>query len=404
MSAPRVLAVGGPSFRQQVAIALGIAPESVNWVPALATAEKYLVETEGQTELLALSPEIPEPDALLVAEFTSRTSPATAVVLVRSQAPNGSLAEFVRSGVRDVVDLSHGQDELADALQRAFAWSTSLRSHQSEEAANRTSQLGKLITVFSSKGGSGKTFLACNLAAALADRSGRDTALIDLDFGMGDVFSYYGAEPRRPLEDLFAPGGLANREVILAASTHLQDNLWAFGSPPDPAAEPIPAQGVGKILRGLQMNFDYIVVDGPTDYSDQMLAAFDASDRIYLLASLDVVGVRHLSASIETLTSIGVPRDRLSLVLNRADSKVGLDVSDVEKVMGVKIDSLIPSSRLVPTSLNKGHPVYNDEPRSDVAQSVGRLADTIIKELPGRSPAGDVLPQEHRKRRLFARN
>lgn len=400
MSTPAILAVGEPTFRQQVALAMSLPPEAISWVGDAASAEKAVVESEGGTQLVAISPETGEGDALQIAEFANRVSPATAVVLVRSVSPNGSLTRFVRAGIRDVVDLSASPDDLTESLMRSLEWATSVQSQQGERGPYKES-VGKIVSVFSSKGGTGKTFVASNLAAALAERSGRDTALIDLDFGSSDVFSYYGRDPRRSLEDLFAPHGLDDKATILHAATELGPHLWGYGSAPDPSVEAIPAPGVGKILRALQMNFDFVVVDSAAQYTDQVLSALDASDAIYLVASLDVVGIRHLVKSLETLTSIGIPRHVIRTILNRADSKVGLEASDVEKVTGIAIDAQIPSSRLVPMSLNKGIPVVVDDPNSPVAQSIGALADSMMRILLGDVNGSTDRPQ--RKRRLFAR-
>lgn len=381
-------------------MAISVSAETISWVADVAAVEKAVVDAEGSTHLVAISPDVGEGDALQIAEFTSRVSPATAVVLVRSTNLNGSLPRFIRAGVRDVVDLSTGRNELSQSLSRALEWAASVHGQQSDHKIQKE-KVGSIITVFGSKGGAGKTFLACNLAAALAQRTGRETALIDLDFGSSDVFSYYGADPRHTLEDLFAPGGLEDKKTIVQSGTELAPRLWGFGSPADPTLEPIPASGVGKILRGLQMNFDFVVVDGPAQYTDQMLAALDAADAICLVASLDVVGVRHLVKAFETLMSIGVPKDVVRTVLNRADSKVGLETADVEKVTGMSIDIQIPSSRMVPTSLNKGTPLFVEAPKSAVAASIAELSDNLMADLIGNVSE----PAEHsaRKRRLFSR-
>jgi pilus assembly protein CpaE len=151
-------------------------------------------------------------------------------------------------------------------------------------------------------------------------------------------------------------------------------HTWSFGAPPDPAAEAPAGEAIGKFLRAIRSEFDYVVVDASVDYSDSALVCFDLSDMICLVTGLDVVGVKHLSKALDTLLTIGLPRERFRVVLNRADSKVGLDASDVERVMKIQVDAMIPSSRLVPTSLNKGRPVVLDEPGSEVAQSITHLA------------------------------
>jgi pilus assembly protein CpaE len=139
---------------------------------------------------------------------------------------------------------------------------------------------------------------------------------------------------------------------------------------------------VGKILRSIRNVFPFTVVDAAAEYSDLALATFDSSDVICLITGLDIVGIKHMSAALETLHAIGVPRERFRIVLNRADSKVGLAPSDVERLMQLKVDALIPSSRLVPASLNKGRPVYLESPRADVTKSVGAFAEKLIADFP----------------------
>jgi pilus assembly protein CpaE len=230
------------------------------------------------------------------------------------------------------------------------------------------------VSVFSSKGGSGKTFMTANLATAIAELTGQDTAVIDLDVDMGDVFTYFGREPSATIHDLMELGEGADSEKIRAVGVEVAPHTWAFGAPPDPAAEAPAGEAVGKFLRAIRNDFAYVVVDASVDYSDSALVCFDLSDMICLVTGLDVVGVKHLSKALDTLLTIGLPRERFRVVLNRADSKVGLDATDVERVMKISVDAMIPSSRLVPTSLNKGRPVVLDEPNSEVSQSIRQLA------------------------------
>jgi pilus assembly protein CpaE len=140
------------------------------------------------------------------------------------------------------------------------------------------------------------------------------------------------------------------------------------------------------------------------DYSDSALVCFDLSDAICLVTGLDVVGVKHLSKSLDTLLTIGLPRERFRVVLNRADSKVGLDASDVERVMKISVDAMIPSSRLVPTSLNKGRPVVLDEPNSEVAQAVRQLAVRFAGQAETSTTSDGSFEASRKKKRLFARS
>jgi pilus assembly protein CpaE len=266
------------------------------------------------------------------------------------------------------------------------------------------SQKGRIMSVFSSKGGAGKTFLTTNLACAIADITGQDTAVVDLDFDMGDVFTYFGTEPDTSIPDLMALGEGATHEQVRGLGQQVGDHLWAFGAPIDPAAEAPAGESIGKFLRAIRNDFPHVVVDASVDYSDSALVCFDLSDIICLITSLDVVGVKHLGKALDTLLTIGLPRERFRVVLNRADSKVGLDSVDVERVMKIQVDAMIPSSRLVPTSLNKGRPVVLDEPSSEVAVAVRQLAGRFLAGTPGDELAESPAADSKKKKRLFAKS
>jgi len=386
MAEARIVTVGPPlTFRQQVARALGVDPDRVEWMPTVAAAEED-GKVESTPNVVVLSPLVKEPDAFGLAEFYGRTSPTTAVVLVRERALNGSLPTAMRSGIRDVVDLSKGSTELKEALVKAVSWSDSIRSAGRDLAPEVEGPRGKVLSVFSSKGGTGKTFLVSNLASALAIESKGDVAVVDFDVDLGDVFAYFGTEPTRAMEDLTSIGDETSREAVLTMGTELGPHLWGFGSVHDPAADEMGGEAAGKVLRALRRTFDYVVVDATADYSDAALAAFDLSEDIFLVAGLDVVGVRHLSLALKTLLSLGFPQERFRVVLNRADSKVGLSASDIERVMKVSVDAQIPSSRLVPVSLNRGKPVVVVEPKSEVSKSIQAMAARLI-DAPAEAPS-----------------
>ena len=402
-----VIAVGTPqTFRTTVARALEVEAEDIGWAQSVTAAEEVLVEADRSAHVLVLSPEIKEPDALGLAEFVGRTAPMTAIVLVRERAGNGLLPAAMRAGIRDVVDLTQGSEEMRDAVERAIVWTESLRQVRGD-GNGQPLQRGVVISVFSSKGGTGKTFLTTNLATAVADLSGKDTAVVDLDVDMGDVFSYFGTEPTRQVSELISLGEGADRDTVLSSSSRFGEHLYGFGAVPDPAMQPPAGEAIGKYLRVLRQNFGFVVVDASADYTDLALACFDLSDAICLVTGLDVVGVKHLSKALDTLISIGLPRERFRIVLNRADSKVGLDAGDVERVMKIEVDTMIPSSRLVPTSLNKGRPVYLEEPNSEVSVSIRQLAQRFTGEaeisMNGHGPV-EELEEPRRRRGLFRRS
>lgn len=379
MTEPRVLAIGSPhTFRQQVARSLQLDDEVVDWLPSVTAAEESVVVKNLAPHLLVLSHEVKDADALGIGDFIATSSPTTAIVLLRDQPTTHLLGAAMRAGIRDVLDRSADDFELGEALKRALQWSQGLESLKGPDAKRPTKPRGQIVSIFSSKGGVGKTFLASNLAAAIARKSDRDVSLLDFDLKLGDVFSYWGQEPTRSIEELATLGSQDDHDSILKVGTEMTERVWAYGVQPDPAAELFPGDTAGKVLRTLRSTFDYTIVDATNDYSDQTVAVFDLSDEIWLVTGLDVVGMRHLLIAMETLQSLGIPRDRLRVVLNRSDSQVGPSLADVERVLKVKIDLTIPSSELVPRSLNKGVPVYFSDPDSAVSRSIARIADKLL--------------------------
>ena len=380
MTDPRVVAVGGsPSFPPEVTRALGASPDAVSWLPSISSAQRAIAEGEQPFDIVVLAPSVGDDEAIALAEFSARESAATAVLLVRDVPVDGSFPRLVRGGVRDVVDLTKGRNEFREALRRAVDWNSGMRGTASANGSRGPT--GVVVAVFSTKGGTGKTFLACNLAAALAERSGSQVGLLDLDHDLGDVFAYFGAEPSRTLQELLTLDDGADAEAVAQLGTPLAKGITGFGSRPDPRAEPIPAAPIARMLSKLKDAFPFSVVDATSEYSDHVLAALDLSDAICLVTGLDAIGVRHMSIAIQTLQNLGVGRDRLHFVVNRADSKVDLTIQDIERLLEIRVDSRIPSSPLVPRSINQGKLLWFDKRRSDVSKGVEAFADRLMAKL-----------------------
>jgi pilus assembly protein CpaE len=358
MTQPRIAAVGGnAAFVPLVARVLGTSPDDLVVITSVASAERAIAEGDRVFDVVVLAPTVAEKDAASLAEFVSKEVPTTAVIVVRDAPVDGAFPRLVRSGARDVVDISGGGTELREALLRAVDWAESIKGTTARAEGPKTGE-GAIVAVFSTKGGTGKTFFSCNLAAALAERTGQHVGLVDLDHDMGDVFAYFGATPKRSLPDLLLLEEGADSDEVTRLGTPLIDGVIGFGSTPDPRAEPLPSGGVTRMLRTLKDTFPFTVVDASAEYSDHVLAAFDLADAICLISGLDAIGIRHMTMGMQTLDRLGVPRDRVKIILNRADSKVDLTPEDVEKLLGLTVDARIPSSSLVPRSINRAKLVW----------------------------------------------
>ncbi len=332
--------------------------------------------------------------ALDLAESMRLSRPTLGVVLVRQRIDTATLTDALRSGVREVVK-ERDLDGITGALHRAVELSNAVREQAGlAPAGEGEAELGRLITVFSAKGGAGKTTLSTNLAAALADNGRRNVCLVDLDLAFGDVAIALQLFPAHTLSDAVALADQLDEAAVSALLTPHSPGLTTLVAPVEPgAAEAIPAPLVGRVLRVLRQLFQFVVVDTPPAFTDHVLAAFDESDYVALLATLDIPALKNLKLTLETLDLLNYPRDKWRIVLNRADSKVGLQLGEVEKTLRVPIAVQIPSSRSVPASINRGVPIVLDEPNHPVSLSIRAFAETL---LVAGTPAARALPASMR--------
>lgn len=241
-----------------------------------------------------------------------------------------------------------------------------------EEAT--TARECKVIVVVSPKGGSGKTAVSSNLAVALAELHPGRVALVDLDLQFGDLALAMSLKTEHTLSQLVRGSQIDARTVKLHLTPAVNQLFVLVGANDPVDADSVTHQHVSRVLPLLSQNFDFVIVDTPAGLDERTLAALECATDLLLVSTLDVTSIRNLRTARDTLDHLGVTADR-RLVLNRADSKVGLDPSDAEDVMGMKIACSIPSSREIPLSLNLGVPVVAGEPKAAVAKQLRRLAE-----------------------------
>lgn len=339
----------------------------------------------GVTEdTIVLGPNVDDVEAFTLADFMRLERPALGVVLVRSEISAPLLQEAIRAGVREVVD-QRDTLGLQSAVKRSAHLAATLRDKtpvvaaRPLERAGETRPPGRVITVFSAKGGCGKTMLAINLAAALADHGRRRVVIIDLDLTFGDVAVSMQLFPARTIVDAIPLNGTIDASAVEGLLTPHSPGLDVIVAPTEPsAAESIQPVLISHLLDVLRTEFDFIVVDTPPRFDDPVLAALDVSDQIALLATPDVPALKNLKLTLETLLELSYGRDKFRLVLNRADSNVGIKLAEVEKTAQMPIACRIPGSRDVPISINQGVPIVLAQPRHDVSRAIRHFAEADV--------------------------
>ena len=329
-------------------------------------------------EVVAFGPGITTDAALALAALLDDLHPEVEVVLVAVPSPQ-LWEQAARAGVREVVAPDAADSDLHAALQRAVSTAQARRDRQPRQAtAQDTADGPQIMVVRSPKGGSGKTMVATNVAVALARKHPGQVALVDLDLQFGDVNSALGLEPQYTIADATANVDLTPTSLKALLSTH-ESKLHALCAPMRPTdAEEITGDDVTAVLGLLQAEFRYVVVDTGGGLDEPTLAALAVATDVILVCSMDVSSVRALRKELDAFAGAEVPQPRRHVVLNRADSRVGLEVHDIEATIGHRIDVPLVSSRSVPLNMNCGVPVVDAEPSSQVAKQLHELVGRLV--------------------------
>jgi pilus assembly protein CpaE len=368
-----------PRLRTMLAMQVGETAQPSSF-PTLEALES---KTVAATPMVAiLGPTYGSAEGLAAIIRVRAIRPAMSVILVVHELSTSVLQHAMRAGVSDVLALPVEREQMAEALIRAAeslptAGAVAVPTATIEEpSAGR----GRVISVFSAKGGAGKSVVAANLAILLARRSDKPVALLDADLQFGDTAVMLKLSPQHTVVD--AVNSISRLDAPLLQSLlvrHEPSGVLVLPAPTEPAfADQVSAQDMLKIVDLLRDFCGYVVVDTPALFNEVILSMLEGSDEIVLVAGMDIPNIKNVKIGLQTLRLLGIPMGKLKLVLNRANSKVKLDIGEVERTLQLRADCLIPSDIVVPRSVNKGLPAVLDEPKSGVARSMEQLADLFL--------------------------
>lgn len=308
------------------------------------------------------------------------------IVLVAERADSGLLEEALEAEVADVVVLPQAAERLAFTVRKAA------RSAARQGGGGRRA---RVLTVFSPKGGTGKTVISSNLAAHLAKELGLRTLLVDLDVQFGDAAIMLGLEPEQTLHDLAsAPGELDADKLRGYLTAHARTGMDVLAAPLRPEdGELVSEVKVDRVLETAKLTYDVIVVDTSPSFHGPMLSALDHSDTLLLVCNPEVPTLKNVRLGIETLKRLAFPEERMKLVLNRADPGAGMRGADVEAALGMPVSYELPRTREVPEAVNRGLPLVLMSPSlafSKAVQEMSRsLTDGAAKPAPAVEPSGE---------------
>jgi pilus assembly protein CpaE len=311
------------------------------------------------------------------------------LILAAYGEPNGIVETGLAVGAADVLILPQSAETLMFALRKAARVATATAA-------------GKVVTVFSPKGGSGKTVLATNLAVAAA-RSGQETLLVDLDLQFGDSALTLAVAPRATITDLAASAGDVDSEKLKAfVSRDPRTGVDVLPAPQRPEeADMIGQAELAAILSVARNAYDAVVIDSGPLFDAAVLAALDHSDQLLLVSNPEVTSLKNVRIGLETIDRLGFDRERVSLVANRLGAAGGVGQADIEQALDAKIAFELPDDPEIPAAINRALPIVVADEDSRFARAIAELLQSVFPAP--RAPEQTAPAASHRRFRLRGR-
>jgi pilus assembly protein CpaE len=303
------------------------------------------------------------------------------IVVLAEEAENGFVRRIFEAGADDVVVLPESPERVSFTLQKAIA------RRQGAAVASGVA-LAPMVCILGPKGGTGKTLTSCNLAVALAGM-GKRTVLVDLDLQFGDVGLSLGLSPEKTIYDLAKSGGSLDFEKLDSYLTTHSSGAKVLLAPTRPdQASFVTVDLLRDVYTTLRANYDFVVVDTPPGFTPEVIASIDSSSHVCMVGMLDSLSLKNTKLGLETLELMGYDSTHVSVVLNRADSKIGISRDDVAAIVGRSPDVFVPSDRQIPKTLTEGLPIVAADERSDAAAAFRSLAKHYIAAAAAASTNG----------------
>lgn len=305
-------------------------------------------------------------------------------ILALSATPGAEYAlETMRAGAHDLLCKPVREVDLSIAIEKARkAW---VRKDPAERR-------GKIVTVFSNKGGNGTTTIAANLSEALVTDHGKRVVVVDLVMAHGDVTMFFNVTPTYTLLDLARNSGKADPEYIDSLIVRHSSGVCILADPPRiEDAEQISADQVRDMLSTLRSTFDVVVVDAPHQFDEKTLAALEMSDTVLLVTLLNLPALKNTQRSIELFARLGIFDGRVQLVLSRYLPNDEIPKESIEGILNCPVFYAVPNDYpTVLSSINRGKLLSEVAPEKEVTAAFRRMAELL---------AGPAVPRVEPKRK-----
>jgi pilus assembly protein CpaE len=353
-------------------------------LPVARSIEEAISTIEsGGVRMVLLGPSYQGEEAMDQIRSLHNQDPSLILMLIAAEVTADVLRRGMRAGVSDVLEAPLDEEKIEAAIEQ-FAHDVLKRKPgtPAPESAPREKG-GRIVTVMSAKGGSGKTVLATNLALLLNRIPDTKVVLVDADLQFGDVCLVLQLEPRFTMVNAAHELHHLDAELLDSLLTEHPSGLKVLAAPLEPAfADDITTAGLMQMLDVLKENFDYVVVDTASMLDELILSLIEKSDEILMLVDMDLPSVKNAKLALETLRLLKFSTSNVRLVMNRSNSKAKLDNKEIEGALKMPISAAVPSDAMVAASVNEGRPVVESEPKSKVAKGFESVAELIAGKIP----------------------
>jgi pilus assembly protein CpaE len=323
--------------------------------------------------------------------------PQRPIILLCPPGTSGPIGEAFSGGVDDIVAMpTNGLVDSDVSRELGFSIEKALLRRRGA-AAPKAETIRNVICVLGLKGGSGKTLTSVNLGVSLA-QAGHRVAIMDLDLQFGDIALAMGIPPTRTIYDLVRSGGSLDAGKLEDFLVEHQSGARALLAPvrPDQAAM-ITVPFLQEVQRLLGEMFEFVVIDTPPSFAPEVISAVDSSNDVLVVAMRDTLSLKNTKLGLETLERMDYDRSRVKILLNRANTNVGIEREDVLAILGRDVDARVPSHRDITRSINQGEPIAQQR-SSEAAKAFQALALSYIDEANARretegSPVVELAPR-----------
>lgn len=347
-------------------------PEITVVAEANSAEEAIMLAQQLAPDVILMDVNLQGIDGIAATEQIHAGMPEIAIILMSVETDQECLQRVMSTGSKAFLAKPFSGKELINIMNNVLKE----KSVSTPEQKNAC----KVISVFSTKGGIGKTTIAANLAVALAVKS--KVGVVDADLHFGDMALFLDLLPRMTIADLVGAGEIDQEEFQKYLTSYKDGTINVLTAPVHPSqAELITAEKMQELIRTMRSLFQYVIVDTAPLLNDVMLSILEASDLILIISSLDLPAVKNVKLCLEMMGALSYSQDKVKVILNRANSECGMDMEEVQEILQCELLATLPSDgKVVVSSVNKGIPFVLSTPQADISRNIFSLAKNIIED------------------------